>query len=124
MKKTTVDPEDKLLDVIVESIKEKKGKEIVTIDLRKTGSSICDYFVICHGDSKTQAGAIAESVTIKTKEDLGIRVSHVEGEDNGQWVLLDYMNIVVHIFQPEYRSFYRLEDLWADGILTKYEENY
>ena len=124
MKKTTVDSEDKLLDVIVESIKEKKGKEIVTIDLRKTGSSICDYFVICHGDSKTQAGAIAESVTIKTKEDLGIRVSHVEGEDNAQWVLLDYMNIVVHIFQPEYRSFYRLEDLWADGILTKYEENY
>lgn len=124
MKKTTVDPEDKLLDVIVESIKEKKGKEIVTIDLRKTGSSICDYFVICHGDSKTQAGAIAESVTIKTKEDLGIRVSHVEGEDNAQWVLLDYLNIVVHIFQPEYRSFYRLEDLWADGILTKYEENY
>lgn len=123
MKKTTVDSEDKLLDVIVESIKEKKGKEIVTIDLRKTGSSICDYFVICHGDSKTQAGAIAESVAIKTKEDLGIRVSHVEGEDNAQWVLLDYMNIVVHIFQPEYRSFYRLEDLWADGILTKYEEN-
>jgi len=123
MKKSELITEDKLLDIIIESIKGKKGKEIVTIDLRKTGSSVCDYFVICHGESKTQAGAISEAITKSTKENLGMRVYHVEGEENAQWILLDYMNIVVHIFQPEYRNFYRLEDLWADGILTKHEDN-
>lgn len=122
MKETKVISEEKLLDVIIESIKEKKGKDIVTIDLRKTGSSVCDYFVICHGDSKTQAEAIAESITQNTKKNLEVRVLHVEGRENAQWILLDYMNVVVHVFQPEYRDFYRLEDLWADGILTNHKE--
>jgi ribosome-associated protein len=124
MKSTKKSAEDNLLNVIVESIQEKKGKEIVTIDLRKTGSSVCDYFVICHGESRTQAAAISESIAKNTKEKVDTRVFHVEGVENSQWILMDYINIVVHIFQPEYRNFYKLEDLWADGVLTKIEDNY
>jgi ribosome-associated protein len=124
MKSTKNSAEENLLNLIVESIQEKKGKEIVTIDLRKTGSSVCDYFVICHGESKTQAAAISESIAKNTKEKADTRVFHVEGVENSQWILMDYINIVVHIFQPEYRDFYKLEDLWADGVLTKYEDNY
>lgn len=123
MKKGNPVTDEKLLNVIIESIKEKKGKEIVTIDLRHTENTVCDYFVICHGNSKTQTGAVAESITKNTLEYLGIRVAHVEGIQNAQWILLDYMNIVIHIFQPDFRIFYRLEDLWADGIITKHEEN-
>jgi len=113
-----------LLDVVIESIKEKKGREIVSINLRKTGSSVCDYFVICHADSTTQVDAIAASVESKVKENCRISAGHVEGLQNAQWVLMDYANIVVHIFQTEYRTFYALEDLWADGVIKRYEENY
>jgi len=113
-----------LLDIIIESIKEKKGREIVSINLRKTGSSVCDYFVICHADSTTQVDAIAASVERKVKEDCRINAGHVEGLQNAQWILMDYANIVVHIFQTEYRTFYALEELWADGVVKRYEENY
>ncbi len=124
MRKKKEISEVKLLEIIIESIKEKKGKEIVSIDLKKTGSSVCDYFVICHGDSKTQVNAIADSIIENVKENPGIRSGHIEGDQNAHWILLDYYSIVIHIFQPEFRNFYRLEDLWADGVTTKYEVNY
>ena len=111
-----------LLNLIIESIKEKKGREIVSINLIKTGSSVCDYFVICHADSTTQVSAIAGSVERKVKEGLKINPGHIEGLQNAQWVLMDYANIVVHIFQTEYRTFYALEDLWADGLIIRYED--
>ena len=111
-----------LLNIIIESIKEKKGREIVSINLTKTGSSVCDYFVICHADSTTQVGAIAESVGRKVKEGLKLNPGHMEGLQNAQWILMDYASIVLHIFQTEYRTFYALEDLWADGIIIKYED--
>ena len=123
MKNKDTEQEEQLLNVIIETIKSKKGKEIVSIDLTKTNNSVCDYFVICHGDSTTQVGAIADEIRKKTKEDLKISVDHVEGQQNSLWVLMDFSGIVVHIFLKEQRSFYHLEDLWADGIITKYEDN-
>jgi ribosome-associated protein len=121
MKKNKEENEEVLLDVIIESIKNKKGKEIVSIDLTKIENSVCDYFVICHADSTTQVAAIAEEIRKKTKEEVNQPADHVEGVSNSQWVLIDYLQIVVHIFQSEYRRFYHLEELWADGIQTTHE---
>ncbi|HYW97129.1 MAG TPA: ribosome silencing factor, partial [Bacteroidales bacterium] len=87
MKNKDTEQEEQLLNVIIETIKSKKGKEIVSIDLTKTNNSVCDYFVICHGDSTTQVGAIADEIRKKTKEDLKISVDHVEGQQNSLWVL-------------------------------------
>jgi len=123
MKNKDTEQEEQLLNVIIETIKSKKGKEIVSIDLTKTNNSVCDYFVICHGDSTTQVGAIADEIRKKTKEDLKISVDHVEGQQNSLWVLMDFSGIVVHIFLKEQRSFYHLEDLCADGVITKHEDN-
>ena len=111
-----------LLEVIVESIKNKKGKEIVSIDLKKIDNSVCDYFVICTGDSTTQVEAIAEEIKEKSKSEAKTSVHHIEGLKNANWVLLDFMNIVVHIFLPDQRKLYHLEDLWSDGILTEFED--
>ena len=122
MKKTPEEQEDLLLDVIIESIKNKKGKEIVSIDLKETENSVCDYFVICHADSTPQVGAIVEEVRSKTKELTGIPADHIEGLSNSQWVLMDYHQVVVHVFLTEYRKFYHLEDLWSDGILEVHED--
>lgn len=101
--------------MIVDAIREKKGHQIVTIDLSEVDHSICDSFIICHGESSTQVGAITESIEKKLKEEAGIRAHHVEGLLNSQWVLLDYFDVLVHVFLEEYRSFYKLEELWADG---------
>jgi ribosome-associated protein len=122
MKKKENQADEKLLEVIIESIQEKKGKNIVSIDLRKIENSIFDFFVICHGTSTTNVSAIADNVEIKPKELLGIKPAHIEGVQNSQWVLIDFSGIVVHIFQEEYRAFYRLEDLWADGKTKIYAD--
>ena len=113
---------DERKQLIVEAIQERKGHQIVTIELSKVENSICDYFIICHGDSGTQVGAIVESIEKKLKENGKIRAHHVEGLQNSQWVLMDYFDILVHVFQDEYRSFYQLEELWADGKVTEVKE--
>ncbi len=123
MKKKVNISDDKLLEVIIESIREKKGKKIVSIDLRGIENSIFDYFIICHGTSTTQVSALADNVEIRPKELLGVKPAHVEGVQNSQWVLIDFAGIVVHIFLEEQRSFYRLEDLWADGKTKIYEDD-
>jgi len=122
MKKKSNPTDDKLLEVIIESIQEKKGKKIVSIDLRKIENSIFDYFIICHGTSTTHVSAISDNVEIKPKEILGIKPAHVEGVQNAQWVLVDFAGVVVHIFLEEQRAFYRLEDLWADGKTKIYAD--
>lgn len=104
-----------IVDNIIEGIQEKKGKEIVCIDLSSIENSICRYFIICHGDSNTQVGAIAQSVERVMEEKLNEKVLRKQGLENSAWVLLDYVDVVVHIFQKEYRDFYNLEGLWADG---------
>jgi ribosome-associated protein len=123
MKKKGYPTDEKLLEVIIDSIQEKKGKKIVSIDLRKIENSIFDYFIICHGTSTTHVSAISDNIEIKPKELLGLKPAHVEGVQNAQWVLIDYSGIVVHVFLEEQRSFYRLEDLWADGKVKIYEDD-
>jgi len=109
-------------ELILEAIREKKGHQIVSIDLSEVENSICDFFIICHGESVTQVGAITESIEKKLKEEALLRAHHVEGLQNSQWVLLDYFDILVHVFQEEFRSFFRLEELWADGKVTRVAE--
>jgi len=122
MKKKANTTDEKLLEVIIESIQDKKGKKIVSIDLRKIENSIFDFFIICHGTSTTHVSAIADNIEIKPKELLGVKPAHVEGVQNSQWVLIDFSGIVVHVFLEEQRSFYRLEDLWADGKVKIYAD--
>lgn len=110
------------LDLILEALKEKKAKEIITINLKKVENAICDYFVICHGDSTTQVDALHDAVSRKIKKELHTNPHHIEGANNSLWILLDYFDIVVHIFLNENRSFYNLEELWADGKIEKTED--
>jgi ribosome-associated protein len=111
-------------NLIIEAIREKKGHRIVTIDLTEVENSICDCFIICHGESVTQVGAIAESIDKKMTEEASIRAHHVEGLQNSQWVLIDYFDVLVHVFLEEYRDFFKLEELWADGkVKTEAEDN-
>jgi ribosome-associated protein len=104
-----------LKDVIIEAIKEKKGQEIVVINLKEFKQSIADYFIICHGNSNTQVETIADFVERHTRTEIRERPLHVEGTGNAQWVLLDYSDVIVHVFQEPFRRFYNLEDLWADA---------
>lgn len=112
---------DKLLETIVEAISDKKGKNIISIDLSKFDGAITSQFVICNADSTTQVGAIAEGIDKKVREELGEKPWRIEGMANSVWVAMDYINVVVHIFQTELRDFYKLEDMWADAPLTRYE---
>jgi len=99
----------------VDGIKEKKGKNIVVLDMRKISNAITDFFVICHGTSRTQVEALAESVDMHIKKLTGQNPFHVEGTRNAEWILIDYSDVVVHIFADEVRNFYKLEDLWGDA---------
>jgi len=112
-----------LLNNIIEGIKQKKGKEIVVLDFDKIENAVCQYFIICHAESKIQVTSISESVEECVEENLKERVWHREGLDNAQWVLLDYGNVVVHIFQQEFRDYFKLESLWADTQQTVIEDN-
>lgn len=109
-------------DIIAEAMLEKKGKGVCALDLKKIGTAITDWFVICNADSTTQVNAIADNVEEKMIEKCGRKVVRMQGKENGFWVILDYMNIIVHIFQTEYRNFYRLEDLWADAARKDYND--
>lgn len=117
------DDDDVLLRNIGEGIFEKKGKDVLKIDLRAIENRITDYFVICHASSTTQVSSISESVENKVREGTGEKPIHIEGLENCFWVLLDYGNVIVHVFLEEYRNFYNLESLWADGSVEKLEDN-
>jgi ribosome-associated protein len=104
-----------LLKSVVKGIFNKKGLNVLKIDLRRFENSIADYFVICHANSATQVDAICDSVEDTVRIDTGEKPFHVEGLENCYWVLLDYGDVVVHIFLEEYRNFYSLETLWADA---------
>lgn len=121
MKKTEGDLAARLVDAIVEGIQEVKGKDIVHLDLRDVQNTVCDHFIICHGDSATQVEAINGSVQKFAREKAGEKPWHTEGERNSEWILMDFVNVVVHIFHRDKRSFYALEDLWGDAARTSYE---
>jgi ribosome-associated protein len=108
----------KLCDAIVEGMQENKAKDIVVLDLREISNAVCDYFVICSGESSTQVDGISSSVTRFTRKELKEKPWHIEGKTSSEWVLLDYVNVVVHIFYKDARPFYDLEDLWADAKRT------
>ncbi|SRR4030042_231250 len=118
MKKRS-DGAEVLLNSVAKGIFEKKGHDVLKIDLRKLENSIADYFVICHGTSTTQVDSISDSVEDIVRKTAGEKPLHIEGLDNCFWVLLDYGNVVVHIFLKEYRDFYSLESLWADAEIEK-----
>jgi ribosome-associated protein len=117
-KKTT---ENKLLKSIIKGIEEKKGFDIVSLDLSKIPSAVCKQFVVCSGSSSTQVEAIADSVLDEVQKATKEKPWHKEGFENKEWILIDFVDTVVHIFQPEVREFYGLEDLWADAEVTAYE---
>jgi len=109
-----------LVDIIINSIQEKKGIDLISLDLRDTEGAICDNFIICQGNSSTQVRAIADFVIEEVKKSMGSNPWNKEGFENMQWILLDYVDIVVHIFQPDARAFYNVEGLWADAKVTAF----
>ena len=116
--------EERLRNCIVDGMLEKKAKEIVCIDLRNIKNSVTDFFVICHADSKTHIDAIAKSVEEFVFKNEGEDPFHREGRSSSEWVLLDYLNVVVHIFRQEQREFYGIERLWADAEIQRIAGNY
>ena len=108
-----------LVKRIAEGIQEKKGKNIVIADLTATDNSVCKYFGICEGNTPTQVAAIADSVSDYVRIHAGNKPTAVEGMRNARWVVMDYSDVLVHIFVPEDRYFYNLENLWADAQLTE-----
>lgn len=101
---------------------EKKAQDVLALDLREIGTAICDHFVICNADSNTAVAAIADNVLVKMEEKAGKKVLRMQGLENGFWIILDYGDVVVHIFLTEYRHFYRLEDLWADAPVRRFKD--
>lgn len=120
---TTADSVELLLNSVIKGIEEKKGKNIQVFDLRPTGHSVCDFFVICNADSGTQVDAIAYSVEHEVKKATGLSPWHSEGFENKEWILVDYVDVVVHVFQTQVREFYKLEKLWADAIVREIPES-
>ena len=113
---------EELNPLIIDAIQDIKGKNIVSLDLRNLDEAPADFFIICEGDSTTQVSAIAGNIIKRVKDEHGVIPSHREGITNARWVLVDYFNTVVHVFYPETRKFYDLEDLWSDSEITEYAD--
>lgn len=110
-----------MVATVVEAIQDKKGKKIVSLDMTGFDGAICSHFVVCHADSTTQVEAISRGVEEMMEEKLGEKLYRVEGRQMGLWVAMDYVDVVVHIFQSELRDFYKLESLWSDAPRTEYD---
>ena len=121
-KKKMLDVADVLANVIIEGMQENKAKEIVSLNLKEIEAAVCDYFIICHGTSNTHVSAIADSIINETIKTLKDKPFNREGLENGEWILLDYGNVVAHVFQKESREFYNLEKLWGDADVDHIKE--
>ena len=121
-KKSAKSETETLVAEIVKDMEEKKGKNIVSLDLRGIDNSVTEFFVVCGGDSNTHVNSLAGSVEVEVQKALNDKPWHVEGTSNGEWVLMDYVNVVVHIFQRAHREHYNIEGLWADAVVKEYEE--
>ena len=117
------DNAEQIVATVVAAMDSIKGKEIVTLDLRETGTAVTDYFVICHAASKVQVEAIADKVVDEVRDKLGVKPYHIEGKDNTEWILVDFVDVVVHIFLQSARSYYQIESLWADAERIVNQEN-
>ena len=120
MKKNNLDSSDILANVVIGGMLNNKSENIVSLDLKKIESAVCDYFIICHGNSNTHITAIANNIIKETSKELNDKPLSKEGISNGTWILLDYGNVVAHIFQKEIRDYYNLEELWGDALIKKY----
>ncbi|CAM3448088.1 ribosome silencing factor [Aequorivita lipolytica] len=112
---------DQLITQIIRGIEDVKGQDIEILDLRDIENTVCDYFIICNGTSNTQVNAIVNSVQKSVSKALKEKPWHVEGSDNSEWVLMDYVHVVVHVFQKHIREFYDIEGLWGDAKSVKIE---
>ncbi|MFK8101471.1 MAG: ribosome silencing factor [Saprospiraceae bacterium] len=113
---------EELNELIIDSIQDIKGKNILKLDLRNLDDASTDYFIICEGDSHVQVKAISDNIYKRLKQEGATVASHMEGQQQAQWVLLDYFTTVVHVFYRETREFYELEDLWGDAVVTEYQD--
>lgn len=114
--------EKNVLKVITDAMLEKKGQQVVSLDLSSIGTAISDYFVVCNADSTTAVAAIADNIIVRMEEKCDRKVLRMQGLENDFWIILDYGDIVVHVFLTQYREFYRLEDLWADAERVEYTD--
>ncbi len=121
IKKAQVTPEE-INDLIIDAVQDIKAKDVVKLDLRKLDDAPTDFFIICTGESNVQVRSIASNVRARLKEELGTLPKTLEGTTESRWVLVDYFWTVVHVFHPESREFYELEELWSDAIVTEYED--
>ena len=112
----------KIIKTIIAAIGEKKGQKIVSLDLRKINEAVADFFIVCEAGNAPQIRAITDNVIDKVNQGCAERPFHQEGQQQLQWVLIDYVNVVVHIMHPDSRRFYRLEEMWSDALLTEHEE--
>ena len=115
---------DELIALIIDGIEEVKGQEITLLDLRDLDNTVCEYFVICSGTSNTQVKAIVNSIQKTVSKAIQDKPWHVEGAENAEWVLMDYVNVVVHVFQKHIREYYDIEGLWGDAKVTMVESSY
>ena len=115
---------DQLITVILNGIEDVKGQHINILDLREIENTVCDYFIICEGTSNTQVNAIVNSVQKKVSKETKDKPWHIEGSDNAEWVLMDYVNVVVHVFQKHIRDYYDIESLWGDAKTTEIKTSY
>ena len=111
-----------VVKVIADAMLAKKAKNVVSLDLRPIDSAITDYFIVCNADSTASVAAIADNVLVKMQEECNQKVLRMQGLENDFWVILDFGDVVVHVFLTEYREFYHLEDLWADAPRTEYDD--
>ena len=110
---------DELISVIIKGIDDVKGDDIQLLDLRELENTVCDYFIICSGNSNTQVNAITGSIQKLVSKELKDKPWHIEGQNNSEWILMDYVNVVVHVFQKQIREFYDIESLWGDANITE-----
>jgi len=115
---------DQLISLIIKGIEKVKGENITILDLRKIENTVCDYFIICDGTSNTQVSGIATSIQKTVSKELKEKVWHSEGENTAEWILLDYVHVIVHVFQKNTRAYYDLESLWGDAKITNIESQY
>jgi ribosome-associated protein len=114
---------DELIALIIQGVDEVKGHNINLLDLREIENTVCDYFIVCNGTSNTHVNAIVGSIQKTVSKAIQDKPWHVEGEDNAEWVLMDYVNVVVHVFQKQVREFYDIEGLWGDAKFTTFESS-
>ena len=115
---------DQLISVILNGIEDVKGQNINILDFRDIENTVCDYFIICEGTSNTQVNAIVNSIQKKVSKETKDKPWHIEGSDNAEWVLMDYVNVVVHVFQKHIREYYDIESLWGDAKTTEIKTSY